>query len=104
MVCQRDALLEWRNIRKNILLPVEFAKKRPADYTETVAQLLDLVGLSDFGHSYPRALSGGMRKRAAICRALVDRKSDGSGKGVAVRLDLEGSSIIEKKKKNIHKT
>src|SRR5690606_9144855 len=75
MVFQRDALLEWRNIRKNILLPVEFAKKRPADYTEKVAQLLDLVGLGDFGHSYPRELSGGMRQRAAICRALVDDPS-----------------------------
>src|SRR5690606_19450082 len=36
MVFQRDALLEWRNIRKNILLPVEFAKKRAADYTKKV--------------------------------------------------------------------
>ncbi|TFL14484.1 ABC transporter ATP-binding protein [Pusillimonas caeni] len=72
MVFQRDALLEWRSIRKNILLPVEFAKKRPEDYAGKVGQLLDLVGLSDFGHCYPRELSGGMRQRAAICRALVD--------------------------------
>ena len=75
MVFQRDALLEWRNIRKNILLPVEFAKKRPQDYTDKVNHLLDLVGLGDFGHSYPRELSGGMRQRAAICRALVDDPS-----------------------------
>ncbi|TAL75780.1 MAG: ABC transporter ATP-binding protein [Burkholderiaceae bacterium] len=72
MVFQRDALLEWRTIRKNIVLPVEFAKKRPVDYAEKVDYLLDLVGLSDFGRCYPRELSGGMRQRAAICRALVD--------------------------------
>lgn len=75
MVFQRDALLEWRNIRKNILLPIEFAKKRPEAYTEKLGQLLDLVGLNDFGHSYPRELSGGMRQRAAICRALIDDPS-----------------------------
>jgi len=75
MVFQRDALLEWRSIRKNILLPIEFAKKRPEDYSGKVGQLLDLVGLSDFGHCYPRELSGGMRQRAAICRALVDDPS-----------------------------
>lgn len=72
MVFQRDALLEWRNIRKNILLPVEFAKKPTAKYTDKVNHLLQLAGLSDFAESYPRELSGGMRQRAAICRALVD--------------------------------
>lgn len=75
MVFQRDALLDWRNIRKNILLPIEFAKKPLASYAEKVDHLLDLVGLSDFGQSYPRELSGGMRQRAAICRALVDDPS-----------------------------
>jgi len=72
MVFQRDALLEWRSIRKNILLPVEFAKKQSSAYQEKVDYLLNLTGLSDFGSSYPRELSGGMRQRAAICRALVD--------------------------------
>ena len=69
---QRDALLEWRTIRKNLLLPIEFAKKRVADYQDKVDHLLELTGLQDFGNSYPRELSGGMRQRAAICRALVD--------------------------------
>jgi len=75
MVFQRDALLEWRSIRRNILLPVEFAKKSPSVYQDKVDHLLDLTGLRDFGNSYPRELSGGMRQRAAICRALVDDPS-----------------------------
>lgn len=72
MVFQRDALLEWRTIRKNILLPIEFAKKPVREYQGKVDELLKLTGLSDFDDSYPRQLSGGMRQRAAICRALVD--------------------------------
>ena len=72
MVFQRDALLEWRTIRKNLLLPIEFAKKRVSEYQDKVDHLLELTGLQDFGSSCPRELSGGMRQRAAICRALVD--------------------------------
>ena len=72
MVFQRDALLEWRTIRDNILLPLEFAGKRTADYLDKVDALLALTGLSQFADSYPRQLSGGMRQRASICRALVD--------------------------------
>ncbi|AOB25018.1 MULTISPECIES: ABC transporter ATP-binding protein [Bordetella] len=72
MVFQRDALLEWRNIRRNILLPVEFAGKPVARYRDKVDALLRLTGLAAFADNYPRELSGGMRQRAAICRALVD--------------------------------
>lgn len=71
-VFQRDALLEWRSIRDNVLLPIEFAGKRRQDYTEKVDTLLKMTGLSAFANSYPRELSGGMRQRASICRALVD--------------------------------
>lgn len=71
-VFQRDALLEWRSIRDNILLPVEFAGKKRQDYQAKVDALLGMTGLSAFADCYPRELSGGMRQRAAICRALVD--------------------------------
>ncbi|HCW17499.1 ABC transporter ATP-binding protein [Achromobacter sp.] len=72
MVFQRDALLEWRNVWRNILLPIEFAHKPVAAYEDKVRGLLALTGLESFAQSYPRELSGGMRQRAAICRALVD--------------------------------
>jgi NitT/TauT family transport system ATP-binding protein len=72
MVFQRDALLEWRNIERNILLPVEFARKPVQGYRQHLAELLALTGLTDFADRYPRELSGGMRQRAAICRALID--------------------------------
>ena len=75
MVFQRDALLEWRTIEKNILLPIEFAKKSTQSYRMAMADLLRLTGLSEFGDRYPRELSGGMRQRAAICRALIDDPS-----------------------------
>ena len=75
MVFQRDALLEWRTIARNILLPVEFAGKPVAQYEKPMRDLLALTGLSDFADRYPRQLSGGMRQRAAICRALIDQPS-----------------------------
>jgi NitT/TauT family transport system ATP-binding protein len=73
MVFQRDALLEWRTIERNIQLPIEFAGKPIQAYRAAMAKLLKLSGLSDFGDRYPRELSGGMRQRAAICRALIDQ-------------------------------
>ena len=45
MVFQRDALLEWRDVRRNILLPVEFAHKPAAAYADKVSALLALTGL-----------------------------------------------------------
>jgi NitT/TauT family transport system ATP-binding protein len=72
MVFQRDALLEWRTVEQNILLPIEFKKKATAAYRQKMAGLLKLTGLGDFGNSYPHELSGGMRQRASICRALID--------------------------------
>ncbi|CAM3755540.1 ABC transporter ATP-binding protein [Bordetella sputigena] len=72
MVFQRDALLDWRSIRRNILLPIEFARKPLAGYAAKARQLLELTGLQDFADCYPHELSGGMRQRAAICRALID--------------------------------
>jgi NitT/TauT family transport system ATP-binding protein len=72
MVFQRDALLEWRSVEKNILLPIEFKKKPVAPFRQKMEGLLRLTGLKDFGGRYPHELSGGMRQRAAICRALID--------------------------------
>ena len=75
LVFQRDALLDWRTIARNVMLPIEFAHKPVADYQGRLRDLLKLAGLTDFADSYPRELSGGMRQRASICRALIDNPS-----------------------------
>jgi NitT/TauT family transport system ATP-binding protein len=71
IVFQRDVLLDWRTILDNVLLPIEFAGKRRADYVARARELLALYGLQGFADMHPWQLSGGMRQRAAICRALI---------------------------------
>jgi NitT/TauT family transport system ATP-binding protein len=71
VVFQNDLLLYWRTVTANILLPVEIKGWKRADYLPRVAELLQQVGLREFGDKYPGELSGGMRQRVAICRALI---------------------------------
>jgi NitT/TauT family transport system ATP-binding protein len=66
---QDHALLPWLTVRDNIALPYKVAG-RPVDHGRVVA-LLALVGLVGFENARPRQLSGGMRQRASIARALV---------------------------------
>lgn len=73
IVFQQDVLLEWRSALQNILMQAEI---RGADRTEArqrARQLLRMVSLEDFENAYPRELSGGMRQRVSICRALLHR-------------------------------
>ena len=72
MVFQRDALLDWRSVIDNLMLPVDFRHGDRAAARERARSLLSLTGLQGFENSYPSQLSGGMRQRVAICRALVD--------------------------------
>jgi NitT/TauT family transport system ATP-binding protein len=69
MVFQEANLLPWRNLQKNIELPFEIRRQKPAH--ERVEALLARVGLTGFGQKFPRELSGGMQQRAAIVRALA---------------------------------
>jgi NitT/TauT family transport system ATP-binding protein len=71
IVFQRDVLLEWRSVLDNVTLPVEIKRLDAQRYGERARELLKLVGLSDFEAKYPSELSGGMRQRVAICRALI---------------------------------
>ncbi len=71
-VFQRDVLVDWRTIIENVLLPIEFANKRVKDYRERAQRLLATFGLAGFENRRPWELSGGMRQRAAMCRALID--------------------------------
>ena len=71
VVFQRDVLLDWRTVLANVLLPVEIKKLDPATHRSKARELLRSVGLQGFEDKYPAELSGGMRQRVAICRALV---------------------------------
>lgn len=72
-VFQQPALLEWRSVAENIRLPLELAGLGQSQRAAAVAEILELVGLTDFARHYPRELSGGMQQRVALARALVIR-------------------------------
>jgi NitT/TauT family transport system ATP-binding protein len=71
IVFQDHTLLPWKSIIDNVLLPTRILGLPAAEYRPRAEALLDLVGLYDFRDQRPKQLSGGMKQRAAICRALV---------------------------------
>jgi NitT/TauT family transport system ATP-binding protein len=71
VVFQNAVLLPWRSALDNVLLPVEFLRRAKADYRSRALDLLRMAKLEDFVQALPRELSGGMRQRVAICRALI---------------------------------
>lgn len=72
VVFQRDILLDWLTIIQNVMLTAHFKKLDSAQLAPRALELLSLFGLDGFEHRRPWELSGGMRQRAAICRALLD--------------------------------
>ena len=68
---QKDNLLEWRTIYKNVLLGLEIQKSLTSENKEYVVELLKKYGLYEFKDKYPRQLSGGMRQRVALIRTLA---------------------------------
>lgn len=71
LVFQQPTLLPWRTVAGNVGLPLELQGQSPEERRRRVAELLDMVGLTGFGDTYPQLLSGGMAQRAAIARALA---------------------------------
>jgi NitT/TauT family transport system ATP-binding protein len=72
---QKDNLLEWRTIYKNVLLGLEIQKNNTPENKKYVERLLKKYGLYEFKDKYPMQLSGGMRQRVALIRTLAIRPS-----------------------------
>jgi NitT/TauT family transport system ATP-binding protein len=70
-VFQEPTLMPWATVAANVRLPLKLAHVDRARADDVVARTLERVGLADFANAYPRELSGGMRMRASIARALV---------------------------------
>jgi NitT/TauT family transport system ATP-binding protein len=68
---QDSTLLPWKSALDNVLFPIRVLKRPLHAYRDSARQLLERVGLDDFANKKPHELSGGMRQRVAICRALV---------------------------------
>jgi NitT/TauT family transport system ATP-binding protein len=71
MMFQRPALLPWRSVLDNVLLPVQIFGWRRAAHQQRAHELLELVGLGGFEKRLPHELSGGMQQRVALCRSLI---------------------------------
>lgn len=70
-VFQEPVLLPWRTLLENVLLPLEVLGLDTPEYHQRAKDLIRLVDLEEFENAYPKALSGGMKQRACIARALV---------------------------------
>ena len=73
IVFQEPTLMPWARVRDNVWLPFRLRGKSYASVQDEVLKALKLVGLEDFQNAYPRELSGGMKMRVSIARALVTR-------------------------------
>ena len=71
IVFQSPVLMDWRTVRRNICMPLGMLKVPKPERTAKVTEMLNLVGLGEFGYHYPRELSGGMQQRVGIARALA---------------------------------
>jgi len=70
-VFQDPTLMPWARVAENVGLPLDLANVAPAEVAPRVSAALEHVGLTPYKNHYPRQLSGGMRMRASIARALV---------------------------------
>lgn len=75
IVFQEDLLCQWKSTLDNVLMQGAFRDISRDQLRVRADEMLEMVGLTEFANSYPDELSGGMRQRAAICRALVHNPS-----------------------------
>jgi NitT/TauT family transport system ATP-binding protein len=73
IVFQQDVLLEWRTALQNVMMQAEIRKSDLKAARERAMQLLEMVSLKGFEGAYPKEMSGGMRQRVSICRALLHK-------------------------------
>jgi NitT/TauT family transport system ATP-binding protein len=73
IVFQTPVLFDWRTVEANVALPLEVMRYPKAEIRERTAELLEMVGLTNFRKKRPFQLSGGMQQRVAIARALTFR-------------------------------
>ncbi len=73
IVFQEPTLMPWARVKDNVWLPFRLRGKSFSSVKDDVLKALKLVGLEDFQNAYPRELSGGMKMRVSIARALVTR-------------------------------
>ena len=71
IVFQSDLLLDWRTVLGNVLVQFEMRGQDPRPHEARARELIASVGLAGFEKKYPWELSGGMRQRVSICRALI---------------------------------
>jgi NitT/TauT family transport system ATP-binding protein len=71
IVFQDPTLLPWKTSLQNVLFPIEMTRRDRSAYRDRAIELLQMVGLGDSLNKRPSQLSGGMRQRVSLCRALV---------------------------------
>ncbi|MFF0922620.1 ABC transporter ATP-binding protein [Rhizobium leguminosarum] len=72
-VFQEPTLMPWKNVFDNVHLPLRLRRVSKAAAHDQIMEVLGTVGLQDFAKAYPRELSGGMKMRVSIARALVTK-------------------------------